>query len=156
MVNNIDSRLMLIEYIREHDINSPVIDLLLSDYKLEYRDHDEICNIKNDPNNPYYWITKWKDEMNNKIKNIKPIFNVDFYLKNTPINLIVGSSDMIPYWLKYNDNMNLHLIQIKLKSNTSYSKKNNNYILYYDLYGNKWNACERILFNHGNPICAPY
>jgi hypothetical protein len=160
LVNNTDSRLLLLEYIKKHDLNNPVINLLLSeDYKLEYRGHSEISTLKNDISNPYYWVTRWKDEMSLKIRSLKPIFNLEFKFKNTPINLITNSSDMIPYWMNNNDNMNLFLIQIKINKFNKYnlfSKEINNYFEYYDLYENKWTSCKRILLTNGEPVCNPY
>ena len=167
LVNNQDSRLMLIKYIKSHDLNNPVIQLLMSaDYKLHHHDHEDVSILKQDSSNPYYWVTKWKDEMNIKIRKEKPTFNIDFYQKNTPINIILNSSEMIPYWMNYNDNMNLFLIQIKInglnndiyclkKNKDFFCDKSNNYFQYLDSYTNKWNCYKRLLLANGDPSCCP-
>lgn len=153
LVNNSNSRQALIAYIKKIDNNNPVIKLLLSDYKLEYNKNNNIKELKENPNNVYYWVTKWKDEYHKKIQKIKPIFTENINFKSIPINLIINSSDMIPYWIKYNRNINLYIIYIKInKLNKVLSKENNNLVSYYDINKQLWTSCKRILTSSG-PAC---
>jgi len=143
LVNNQDSREMLINYIKSIDPENPVIKLLLTDYKLESKTHDELISYKNKNNNPYYWVTRWKDEHREYIISQKPIFNKEFELKNTPYNLIQSISNMIPYWMTNNENMNLYVISIEIKSPIN---KN------FEYFDEKWLCCHRKLVK-GAPVC---
>lgn len=154
LVNNIESRLMLIDYIKKHDPYNTIIDLLYTDYKLEYKDHEQVTILKDDPNDTHYWLTRWKDEMIKIIKKDKPIFINNFNTQNTPLNLIIGVSDMIPHWINYNDNMNLYILHIMIIPPKLANEHNNNYS-YYDLNTKKWLYCKRIVLENGEPICNP-
>lgn len=156
LVNNYESRMELIKYIKLHDPKSPIINLLLTDYKLKYYDHNDILILKEDINNPYYWVTKWKDEMITKLKNSKPIFQYE--LDNVPLNMIINVSDMIPAWIEHNNDMNIYVIQIKFfKSKiTRYDHQNKNYFSYFDLNKKKWTSCYRTVLINGDPVCLPY
>jgi len=81
LVNSSESRLLLINYIKSFDPNNIVIDLLLSDYKLESKTHFELIESKKNINDPYYWVTRWKDEYKDYIISLKPNFNMDSPLK---------------------------------------------------------------------------
>ena len=146
LVNNPDSRKLLINYIKNIKPDSNVIKLLESNYKLEYKTHQEIKILKDDINNPYYWVTRWKDEMIDIIKADKPIFNYEFTNYNTPINFILGTSQLIPYWFYNNINMNLYVIHIKFLL-----PKNNKIIKYYDIILKKWTQRQRLITDQ--PIC---
>jgi hypothetical protein len=147
LVNFHDSRIMLINYIKSLDPNNPVINLLLSDYQLEIKNHNELISYKNTSDNPYYWVMKWKDEYRNYAISLKPIFNIDFPLRNTPHNLIQSISDMIPYWINNNDDMNLYVISIDITSPITKNK-----FKYFDNITSKWLYCERKIINN-EPSC---
>ena len=147
LVNSPDTRVLLINYIKSLDPTNPVINLLLSDYKLESKSHEELLSLKDKSNNVYYWVTRWKDEYRRYIISIKPTFNIEFSLKNIPYNLIQGVSDMIPYWMNYNDNMNLYVISVDIiKNNIPHKYK------FYDNVMKKWLYCERKIFLN-QPVC---
>lgn len=151
LVNTKETRENIIEYIKNQDPDNKVIDLLNTDYQLETKVRDEITELKNNSNNPYYWVTKWKDEKICEIKSRKPILNLDFSNQNDPVNIITGVRDMIPYWVHNNDDINLYVIHIKFyKLDT-----NENDLTYYDIFSNKWCECYRRIFN-GEPACLPY
>jgi len=148
LVNIPESRLKLIEYIKKTDPNSKVIDLLKTNYKLEYKNHDEIFELKQNEKTPYYWVTKWKDELSTKIRKEKPLFNKNIMFKTIPINLIISVNNMIPYWYHNNENIKLYVIHIKINKINSA-----NICKYYDIIGSKWISCIRILDCKGSPIC---
>lgn len=151
LVNNYESRIMLIDYIKKHDINNIVINILMSDYKLEYKDHEQVTLLKNDPNDIHYWLTRWKDDIITQLKKEKPIFNNQFNYY-VPYTLISGVGEMIPFWMNYNFNMNLYVIHIKINLPTNTNIKTNTYF-----YNNskKWICCRRMLLENGDPICNP-
>jgi hypothetical protein len=133
LVNNQDSRESIINYIKNINPDNIVIKLLETDYKLLYASHEEIKIYKDDINNIFYWITRWRDDMVDKIKLEKPIFNCEFLDYNLPINLLLSSYTLIPYWMNYNDNMNLYVIKINFIFPNIYHN-----IKYYDKYLKKW------------------
>ena len=153
LVNNANSRHMLIEYIKNKDFNNPCINQLESyDYKnnkynyiMKECIHDEIQLIKKnqDKTSIYYWVTQWKDEMREQIKITKPKFNENFNNKNLPVQLITNINNMIPYWLNNNSNMNLYVIIIRINKVNII-----NNLMYYDLYRNKWIKNKRCIVNN--------
>jgi hypothetical protein len=154
LVNNYESRIMLIEYIKKFDSTNPVVKLLMTDYKLEYRNHSQVTILKDIPTDPYYWITRWKDEMIKKLKKEKPHFINPYNCHNTPMNLITGVSDMIPFWMNYNNNMKLYVIHIEIIP-PNIKKIKNGYYSYYDIHTKRWMYCRRMLLENGDPICNP-
>ena len=148
LVNTNNTRQKIIRYIYNHDKKSKIIDLLKSDFKLEYKNHEEISVLKNDINNIYYWITQWKDNTREKIRRQKPIFYNNFNQHNLPINIITSVSDMIPYWYYNNKNMNIYLIKIEFKL----IEKNYNFG-YFDI-NNRFLLTQRVIYNN-SPACMP-
>jgi hypothetical protein len=146
LINNTNSRILIKDYIKKKDPNNNLIKLLDTDFKLEYKTNAEIINLKKKPDNIYYWVTKWKDEMCNKLKQTKPIYNTDNNFKSIPFNLIISVSNMIPYWIHNNDNITLTLIIIEIKS-----KSLNLQCKYYDYYYKKWMSCIRGISQLGEP-----
>ena len=142
LVNNQDSRQSIINYIKNIHPENIIIKLLETDYKLTYASHEEIKIYKDDINNIFYWITRWRDDMVDKIKLEKPIFNYEFMDYNLPINLLLSSYTLIPYWMNYNDNMNLYVIKINFIFPNIYHN-----IKYYDKYLKKWIKKIRIVNN---------
>lgn len=149
LVNTNNTRQQIIRYIYSHDKKSKIIDLLKSDFKLEYKNHEEIAILKNDINNVYYWVTQWKDTTREKIRRQKPIFDNNFNQHNLPFNIINSISDMIPYWYYNNDNMNIYLLKINFKL------IENNYTFAYRDVNNNLFFTERVIFNN-TPACMPY
>ena len=143
LINNIDSRLLIKEYIQEHDPNNPIINILDSDYKLTYKSHDEIYELKNKKNNIYYWVTKWKDEMSLKLKKNKPIYNYDNSFRSIPLNLIINCS-MVHFWT-INKSVKLNMIKININSDFIINSK------YYDFNYKKWVVCHRKITSLGEP-----
>lgn len=165
LANNSETRKQIIDYIKEKDPSNPSIDLFNNpDFKLEYKNHTNLILIKDNPDEPYYWVTRWKDFIIDKIKSERPVLSSTFNLHNTPTNLIVSVSEMIPYWIKYNSNINLYVIQIKFfgskfASNGLHAKElvHSNYkFSYYDFNIRKWLRCYRTVIANGEPVCLHF
>ena len=158
LVNNKDSRIMLIEYINKYNPSSSVIKLLKSDYILDYKCHDQVNELKLDIDNPYYWVCKWKDEMIKIIKKSKPIFREHNFSNIIPYNLIVSMENLIPYWIHNNPSMNLYLIKIRFNSLWSvYGMKTSSELFFsYINKGNTLIRCKRCVLPNGEPACIPY
>ena len=149
LVNNQDSRILIINWIKTIDSSCSVIKLLESDYILEYKNHEEVFILKEDPTNPYYWVTRWKDLIIDTNKKERPQYNYEFIDNKLPINLIKNCNHMIPYWMNYNDDMNLYIIRIKfIKPNTT------NEIISYINKKKIYSCCRSVLHN-GAPCCVP-
>ena len=154
----------IIKYIKSVEPTNPVIRILESDFVLKYKPHDEIVLIKNNPSEPYYWVTRWKDMIIDSIKMEKPVLNSTFNLHNTAINLLVSVNEMIPYWLTYNSNMNLYVMEIKFfgsklaidvtDSDELFPSTYNNFA-YLDYNTRKWTQCYRTVLANGDPVCLP-
>ena len=127
--------------------------MLDSDYKLKYISGHDMKNLKLKDDNPYYWVTTFKDEIIEEYKREKPSFNFEYYHACIPYNLFVSVGDMIPYWVNYNPNMKLYMIRIKIKLKRVKNGNNNSFI-YFDVVSQKWIKCERV-YNLGQPVCMP-
>lgn len=159
LVNTYDTRELLINYIKNIDKNNKFINLLkLPYYIIEPKDHFEIDIIKNDVNNIYYWITRWKDFTIHNIRLSKPVFNNTFNQHNLPFNTICSIHEMIPYWMNHNNNNNMNLYLINIQFKKININNNNLKFKYYDInnIGNeKWISCMRTFFNN-EPVCMPF
>jgi hypothetical protein len=155
LVNNKESREMLIQWIKTQDPNNQCIALLETNFQLEHKDHGEIAVLKEDPTNVYYWVCMWKDHITDYLKTIKPVFSHDFNQHNLPINLIVSANEMIPYWTNYNSDMNLYLIRIKFKNIINSNAENKVMINYREPSKKQWLCCYRTTNIDGTPFCKP-
>jgi hypothetical protein len=145
--NNPTTRNLLKEYVKLKDKDNIVISILDSDYQLEQISGEKMRDLKLDKNNPYYWVTTYKDEFIDEYKKNKPLFTDIFTRSNVPYNLLIGVGDMIPYWLNHNSDMKLYIIRIILQ------KKNDGKIYsYYDHITNEWTRCKR-MYEGGQPMC---
>lgn len=153
LINNFESRIMLIEYIRSIDPTSPVINLLNTDYQEIYQPHQTVLYLKEEITSPYYWITRWKDKMIKKLRKEKPQ-NIRS-LPNITTNLIMNVSEMIPWWIHNNESMNLYIIHIKFNTlDFGIHFNDDNFFSYYDYHKKKWLKCYRTIVN-GGPACFP-
>lgn len=144
------SRSKLYDYIKENDSVNPVLKMIDEGYQLEAKTHEEINDVKEDINEPYYWICKWKDKMVDEIKPLKPIpkHRNDFCNFLQPINILMKVNPMIPWWIKNNENINLYVIKI-----TFLKTRDDIDIHYLDSF-DKVNRCFRT-FEYGQPCCTP-
>jgi hypothetical protein len=160
LANNMETRNQIIDYIKLHDPLNEVINIMQSkDFNIEYKNHDELLQIKDNPSEPYYWITRWKDMIIDKNRASKPVLTSTFNKHNTPLNLLVSVNEMIPYWISNNTNMNLYVIKINFKSNTpmldtKYIGEINTFS-YYNIKTNKIAQCYRTVLSNGDPVCLP-
>jgi hypothetical protein len=148
------TRILIINYIKKISPDNPVIKLLESDQKIESLTHEEIALIVTDKNNPYYWSSEWKDDMCEILKKERPTFeHIPFTDFNAPYNLINSVSNMIPYWIANNPNINLYMIQIDYNYD---SERFNNLgkWMYLDKHSN-YISCVRIIKPDGEPANFP-
>lgn len=160
--NNRETRNRIIQYIKSIEPTNPVIHIFQADnFKLEYKSHEEIIKIRDNSLEPYYWVTKWKDLIVESIKSERPVLHSTFNSHNTPINLLVSASEMIPYWLTYNSNMNLYVIQIdffgsKLSFDNADEPSIYNNFRYLDPNTKRWSRCYRTVLANGEPVCLQF
>ncbi len=150
LFNSEPTRTEIYNYIQNKKPDSVVLKMINDGYQLEIRNHDEITVLKEDINNPYYWVCEWKDLRIDNLKLEKPTPKHRFDMPNLfhPINILTKLNCMIPNWMQNNDNMNLYLIKITFKK-----PQDINEIYYLDTF-NKINRCYRTLFED-NPCCSP-
>lgn len=148
MMNCPDRRKELIEYIKSKDSKAfKVINLLKSNYQFPPAEGTLIKDLKKNKNNPWYWVTRWKDEKGEFLKSIKPkapILNLSNNL--SPISHICSVSNMIPQWINNNEELKLYVIKFNFKR----SNKDISYINYGDEL-----KCFRTMGLNG-PCCSPY
>jgi hypothetical protein len=78
-------------------------------------------------------------------------------LPNVSINLIMNVADMLPWWIHYNEDMTLNIIEVEFFSSEfgiEFSEFSDNLFSYYDTIKKKWLKYRRIIFN-GGPSCFP-
>jgi len=144
------TRSELKNYIMKKDPTSSVLNLISDDnYKLESKTHEEINELKNFPNEPYYWVCRFKDELIDIIKKHRPINNIKSEILTylNPLSILMKLSSMIPWWMQNNDNMKLYVIKISFIKNHK-----NNMIYYYD--HKRKNRYYRTI-NEDKPCCIP-
>jgi hypothetical protein len=149
LCNSDNTRKELIKYIKSRDPDSRAISLLEGGMIIEPKNHDEIAMLKDDNHDPYYWVTRWKDDMVSTLKLVKPkldIFDISNFLK--PHNIIMKVSPMIPWWLQNNDNMNLYIIRIH------FNKPEIPVAVYYNDSLGRINRCYRTT-EKDKPCCWP-
>lgn len=148
IVNTPKYRVQLQDFIRKMDPYNPIINLLDTDFMLEYKTGDEMRSTNFNETNPYYWVTLFKDKWIDEYKKAKPIFTEIFY-KNVPYNLMIGG-EMIPYWMNYNTDMHLYVIKINIQLKPTLET-----MYYYDSICNKNIKCKRVI-DKGQPVCIPF
>ena len=140
----------LYSYIQKKNPDSNVLKMMDEGYQLESHTHEEISTMKDDINNPYYWVCEWKDLMIDNLKMVKPIpmHRSDSTSLFNAINILTKLNCMIPYWMQKNEGMNLYLIKITFNKHQDI-----NDIYYLDTF-NKLNRCYRTIVD-GSPCCTP-
>ena len=148
LVNIDDTRTELLQYIQLYDPKNPIVKLLKSNFKLEHKNMDYVNKYKNDKNSIYYWLTEWKDKMLKFVKSIKPRLLYKIPSEYNPLHILLTVKHMIPYWTKFNDNINLFILKF------TFRKQQKLQIAYKNIYG-EWTTCKRIIKND-NPCCIHY
>lgn len=113
IVNTLPFRNALMEYIESSPYRNQFVLDTLSDetYRLQAMTGEDIKDIKHDTSNIFYWVTNFKDNLSVNYKKDKPTFTLRFKHRYIPYNLLMCTSDMIPYW----KNIKLYLIRIQCK-----------------------------------------
>jgi len=148
LFNQEPTRQEILNYIITIEPSSRVINMIKSGYILAFKTHEEINEVKNDIDSPYYWVCKFKDEYLDNIRKSRPIqwFKSAIASFLNPVYIIMKINNMIPWWMQNNLNMNLYLIKIHFKKIDGI-----NDIYYIDHLG-KYHRCYRSLYN-GKPYC---
>jgi hypothetical protein len=145
-------RSKLYEYIQTHKPDSIVLKMMDASYILEEQAHGKIAELKENIDEPYHWVCKWKDEMIEYYKKTKPTPDPRHRILITkmiqPINILMKVNPMIPWWIKNNENINLYVIKI-----TFVKARDDIDIHYLDSF-DKVNRCFRT-FEYGQPCCSP-
>lgn len=150
MLNDNITRKELIEYIQKHDKKQyKIIELLKTTYQFEKTTGEAINKLKENKNNVWYWICKWKDEKLEFIKTIKPIPPSQQSNKIYPLNILITIIDMIPTWIN-KENINLYLIKFIFK------KPSKGLDIYYKNNDGKLITCYRNTCIHNGPSCVPF
>lgn len=147
IVNIPEYRTVLVRYVEESDHRNETVLHKLYDlsYKLPSLSGEEIKDLKIDPSNVFYWVTKLKDELTQQSRRDKPVFYTRNKLRYLPFTLVSNLSDMIPYWV---DQINLYVIRIQCGVQPTSEFSYNN--------GTQWITCNRIIDPvHQQPICMP-
>jgi hypothetical protein len=84
------------------------------------------------------------------VKSIKPRFTYKIPPHLYPTSILMAIKPMIPYWLKYNKNLNLYIIKFIFKPNNTNIKSE---IIYKNIY-DEWTTCIRTI-NEQGPCCLP-
>ena len=148
LINDNNSRQEIIKFIKLHNINNinninntnntnntnKVLSRLESNEYFEVLEN--VNTIKTDVNNPFYWVTKWKDITCMKIQYDIYKFKTSFSKRllkpnNISYTLISGIEKMIPFWAKYNSKLKLYIIEITIYKNNKSTKYYTNNKLFY-------------------------
>jgi hypothetical protein len=149
LFNNPITRKELEDYILKTDANSPVLDIIRSDYLLEQKSYDEIAVLKILPSTPYYWVCRWKDETMRRLLLTKPKHRTNSSSIIHPCFILANIKSMIPWWQQYNNHkLNLYVIKITFK------KPVQDYNIRYINVLGKAIKCYRTSINH-IPCCSP-
>ena len=146
IVNQPLHRLKLINFMEQSDHRNETAlqTIRRSDYLLpDVAGEGIVRNLKQDQSNVFYWVTTFKDELTEQYKKGKPVFTKTYKYKNTPFNLLIGLSEMVPYWV---GQINLYMIRI------SFGRQPTTRFKYYN--GNEWIKCHRVI-DHNQPVCMP-
>ena len=148
-----DTRILILNYVRTIEPSNQVIKLLETNIQIESLSPDEIAIVVEDHTNPYYWASEWRDYMCEVLRLQRPdITKISFPEFNTPFNLINSISNMIPYWLANNSNMNLYAIEIAY----TYDKQMDQLGKWFYLdKNNKFVSCTRVIKSDGEPANYP-
>jgi hypothetical protein len=162
LLNNSETRLLIIDCIKNYvpptsdnisDLLANkllVIKLLESGEKIPLLDGTETSDFFADSSNPYFWASEWKENKCKELLLEKPKApKILFPEINTPYNLINSVSNMIPYWMSNNSDMNLYLVQIDFNYDDEIMGKLGKW--YYKNNLKKWVSCKRIIKSDGEP-----
>jgi len=150
LFNGGETRKELYNYILKHKPDSQVLKMLIDGFTIETKVHEEVIELKDIPDSPYYWLCRWKDEMLEQTRLLKPTpsHRHELFGTMTPLNIISKPCIMNSWWLQNNPDMNLYLVKI------NFTKPKENIDVFYIDPFNKVNRCFRT-DNNGDPYCEP-
>ena len=150
MLNTDTIRTELIEYIKKYDNKRyKVIELLKTTTQFKEIPGETISKLKENKDNVWHWICRWKDEKLDFIKTIKPIPPSIQTNKIYPLNTLITIVDMIPTWLNKED-INLYLIKF------IFQKPKKELDIYYKNNEGKLISCYRNTCANNGPTCEPF
>lgn len=150
IVNHTKNRVKLIEYMEQASDRNEVALQTIRDplYQLpSLAGEGLVRELKLNPESVFHWVTRFKDELNIMYKKEKPVFHSHFKQKNVPFTLLIGMSEMIPYWA---DQIDVFVIKIEF----SLPKEPDCNYLYQYWNGTDWIQCQRII-SYDQPVCMP-
>jgi hypothetical protein len=154
LLNNCESRILIINFIKNILPDSSVIKLLESEEKIIILTPEEITPIVKDNTNPYYWASEWKEYMCIYLQKQRPRFTKILFTEfNTPFNLINSVSNMVHFWMANNPDMNLYVVQIDFNYDNEIMNKLGKW--YYVNNMGKLVSCIRIIKGDGEPANYP-
>jgi hypothetical protein len=151
LLNTPESRRQFLSYVISKDPdNDKVISLLKSDTLFEPITGKQVHLLKNDRTTVWYWLTRWKDEMSDHVKEFKPESPI-YSHKVLPLNIIITAVDMIPHWLDKSD-INLYLIKF------TFLKPDQDIDIKYkiDPSSSSYISCYRNVYDDDEPYCHPF
>ena len=149
MANDPYFRSGLISYIKENCPDSLLIEELKTDIKYDTYPGEEISYKKENIEDIYYWITRYKDVIITRLKKARPITVGYTKRKNIYNSLLLQLSSMRARFIKANPELNYYVMKITYKTNLG-----NIYYLNSSIIEKiKWNIRKRHLVN-GAPGCS--
>ena len=150
LLNTSASRKQFLSYVISKDpYNNKIISLLKSNKQFKPITGAQVHILKHDKTSIWYWLTRWKDEMSDHIKEFKPETPI-YSHRVLPLNIIITTVDMIPHWLDKSD-INLYLIKF------TFSKPDYNInIKYKSDSSDSYISCYRNVFDNDEPYCHPF
>ena len=148
LLNTEKTRKQFLDYVIEQDpSNDKIINLLKSNEKFNQISGEQVARFKKDKSTVWYWLTRWKDNMTDHVKEFKPP-HPPYTQRLFAINIITTLVDMIPHWLE-KDDINLYLIKVTFKKPV-----NNIKIKYKSDIG--YLSCFRNIYDDDEPYCQSY
>ena len=150
-------RANFIRYLRKNGQHE-MISKIKNGASIEQQKYDKIKEFLETGNNLYFWLCKWKDEMLVKIRKQKPTRersykNIASRLQSIykPVHILTKTEDLVPWWMQYNEGMNLYVIRYTFKKVNVDPLQDIRFIDYLK----KVVKCYRTI-SDGQPCCLPY
>lgn len=151
-------RANFIKYLREKG-QYDIIRQIKNGAVIEQQKYDKIREFRESGNNLYSWLCQWKDDTLDVIRKNKPLREKSY--KNItsklqaiyrPVHIFTKTEDLIPWWMKHNEGMNLYVIRFTFLKR-GYDPLTD--IRFID-YLKRVVRCYRTISEKGQPCCIPY
>ena len=139
-----------------------IINLIKNGETVEQQRYDKIREFRERGDNLYYWLCNWKDEMLEKIREKKPIREKAY--KNilsrvetiySPSHILINVGDLVPWWMQYNEGMNLYVIRFVFRKEKKDEIKKIGWCIRFIDHLRRSVRCFRTLVEN-QPCCLPY